>query len=78
MGSRNTHEAPCLREFAMFDVLSQSARREPAPSAAAVLRTWRRRVREREELARMSERELRDFGATPSERLREISKPFCR
>jgi uncharacterized protein YjiS (DUF1127 family) len=43
-----------------------------------VLRTWRRRVREREELAGMSQAELRDIGISSVDRLWEIGKPFWR
>lgn len=42
------------------------------------LRTWRRRERERAELARMSEAELHDIGISSSEHWAEISKPFWR
>lgn len=39
---------------------------------------WRTQARGRAELARLSARELRDIGVTPSEALREIEKPFWR
>jgi uncharacterized protein YjiS (DUF1127 family) len=39
------------------------------------MRLWRRRDRERDQLARMSEAELHDIGVTPAERLAEINKP---
>ena len=39
------------------------------------MRLWRRRDRERGQLARMSEAELHDIGVTPAERLAEINKP---
>ncbi len=42
------------------------------------LQSWRRRARERDELARMSDGELHDIGVAPSERLMEINKPFWR
>lgn len=45
---------------------------------AATLRTWRQRARERRELARLSEAELRDFGASSSEAFAEAHKPFWR
>jgi uncharacterized protein YjiS (DUF1127 family) len=41
-------------------------------------RTWRRRARERTELARMSDSELHDIGVTSADRWAEINKPFWR
>lgn len=45
---------------------------------ADTLRLWRRRLRERQELAKLSAYELRDIGASSSERFRELDKPFWR
>ena len=45
---------------------------------AGILLSWRRRDRERGELARMSESELHDIGITSAERWAEINKPFWR
>jgi uncharacterized protein YjiS (DUF1127 family) len=42
------------------------------------LQLWRRRERERGELARMSEAELHDIGVTAVERWTEINKPCWR
>ena len=42
------------------------------------LRTWRRRARERAELARMSDAELHDIGISSTDRWAEINKPFWR
>ena len=42
----------------------------------ALLREWRRRVRERQELAGLDTRALRDIGVTPSEVDHECAKPF--
>jgi uncharacterized protein YjiS (DUF1127 family) len=42
------------------------------------MRLWRRRERERDRLARMSEAELHDIGVTPAERWAEINKPRWR
>lgn len=41
-----------------------------------MVRIWRRRMRERRQLARMSMLELRDLGLTPLDALAEFSKPF--
>ena len=43
---------------------------------ARLLVAWRRRTRSRTQLARLSERELRDIGVTPAEAARECAKPF--
>jgi uncharacterized protein YjiS (DUF1127 family) len=40
------------------------------------LDSWRRRARERDELARMSDGELHDIGVTSAERWAEINKPW--
>ena len=42
------------------------------------LQSWRRRARERDELARMSDGELHDIGVSSAERWAEISKPCWR
>ena len=44
----------------------------------ALIGTWRRRLRDRRELASMSDMSLRDLGLTRSEALYEIRKPFWR
>jgi uncharacterized protein YjiS (DUF1127 family) len=42
------------------------------------LQSWRRRARERGELARMSDGELHDIGVSSVERWSEINKPCWR
>lgn len=42
------------------------------------VRLWRRRIRERQALASLSERELADFGANSADVYRETSQPFWR
>lgn len=42
------------------------------------LAQWRRRSRERRELARFDIRDLRDIGLTSAEAAYEINKPFWR
>ncbi len=42
------------------------------------VREWRHRVRERELLASLSDRELADFGATRADVYRELSAQFWR
>ncbi|HUC65734.1 MAG TPA: DUF1127 domain-containing protein [Stellaceae bacterium] len=46
--------------------------------ARATLRSWRRRIRDRAELARFDERSLRDIGVSPAQARYEIDKPFWR
>jgi uncharacterized protein YjiS (DUF1127 family) len=43
-----------------------------------LLRLWRRRIRDREALARLDERELRDIGMTRAALYDELRKPFWR
>lgn len=43
-----------------------------------ILATWRRRTRERHELAHLDHRTLRDLGMSPSEVQFEANKPFWR
>ena len=45
---------------------------------ASELRTWRRRSRDRRELAAMSDHSLRDIGLTRYDAVWEASKPFWR
>jgi uncharacterized protein YjiS (DUF1127 family) len=45
---------------------------------AANLRRWRRRIDERAALARLTQRELADFGASTADVYRELSTPFWR
>ena len=44
----------------------------------ATLGRWRRRIRDREELARFGELELRDIGVAPAQARAEVNKPFWR
>ena len=47
-------------------------------AAIVLLRRWRRRVRERRELAQLTDRELHDFGISRSDAITEWRKPFWR
>ena len=53
-------------------------RQRSSRSLLDTLRLWRRRARERAELARFSERELHDIGLSSADALQEISKPVWR
>lgn len=44
----------------------------------ALLRQWQRRSRERDQLARLSERELHDLGLSRGAVYAELRKPFWR
>lgn len=44
----------------------------------AVLGEWLRNARTRRQLAELTSLQLADLGISPSERVREISKPFWR
>jgi uncharacterized protein YjiS (DUF1127 family) len=46
--------------------------------AAALLRLWRNRLRERQELEGLDYRMQRDIGITPADIARECRKPFWR
>ena len=46
------------------------------PSVQARVAQWRQRALERQALARMSERDLRDIGLSHSQAEFEVSKPF--
>jgi uncharacterized protein YjiS (DUF1127 family) len=47
-------------------------------AVVALLRAWRQRDQERRELARLTDRELRDIRVSRSEAIDEASKPFWR
>jgi uncharacterized protein YjiS (DUF1127 family) len=74
--------APIAQENDMLRIaLPHIAVAPTSPSFArwrGALQLWRRRERERGELARMSEAELHDIGVTSAERWAEIHKPCWR
>ena len=43
-----------------------------------IFATWRRRARERRELASLDSRTIRDLGLSPSDVQFEVNKPFWR
>jgi uncharacterized protein YjiS (DUF1127 family) len=56
---------------------------QPSPHDALsrmidTIRVWRRRARERQRLAELSEYELHDIGCSPVDRINELAKPFWR
>jgi len=62
-----------VRRRALRHLLREALRR-----TLATLREWRRRSRDRAELARFDERMLRDIGVARADVWREINKPFWR
>jgi uncharacterized protein YjiS (DUF1127 family) len=64
-----------ILHFARF-----ARRREQRPGGRfrSVLAQWRQRRQERNQLARMSDRELADIGVTRVEQWRECEKPVWR
>ena len=74
--------APIAQENDMLRIaLPHIAVGPTSPSFArwrGALQLWRRRERERGDLARMSEAELHDIGVTSAERWAEIYKPCWR
>ena len=68
-------QQPCgaLRKHPAAPVLSEIGHR-----ALATVRRWRRRIRERAQLAAMDERMLRDIGITRLDAQYLSSKPFWR
>jgi uncharacterized protein YjiS (DUF1127 family) len=61
-------------DLGLLRVVRQPRRR----SLWAQLSLWWRRARERRELLRMSDRDLRDIALTRIDALREATKPFWR
>ena len=62
-----------LDEYTLCRAVAELAR-----DGIALLGTWRRRVRQRQELAGLDYRMRRDIGVSPSEVARECAKPFWR
>ena len=73
MGRRSRIAPQKVRQRALRHSLRQALSR-----TLATLREWRRRSRDRAELARFDERMLRDIGISPGDVWREINKPFWR
>jgi len=65
--------AAISRHQTALDALS-----EAGDWAFATLRAWRRRIRGRQELARLDDRMLKDIGLTHAEREFLANKPFWR
>jgi uncharacterized protein YjiS (DUF1127 family) len=73
------HLQPCrdcpgaIRRRAALDALNDAAR-----SVIATVHTWRWRLRERAQLARLDDRMLQDIGLTHADREFLVNKPFWR
>ena len=70
-GLRNSHQTHHHRRH-------RSALYELGAAALATLARWQQRTRERDELARLDWRELKDVGLTSAEVQVLIDKPFWR
>lgn len=55
-----------------------AAMRDGVRGVLSIVRTWRRRIRDRRELKVMGERQLNDMGMSWAEIAFEIEKPFWR
>jgi uncharacterized protein YjiS (DUF1127 family) len=75
--------------FAYQSLTNSQLSTPPAPSRTdrpagrlsrlvVTIRLWRRRIDERAALAKLSHRELADFGASTADVYRELSTPFWR
>lgn len=66
----------------MADMLCESLTISQEPDTLSrlvrTLSLWRRRARERAQLLRLGDRELRDIGLTPADAAFLASKPFWR
>jgi uncharacterized protein YjiS (DUF1127 family) len=66
----------------MADIAHHGLKNYQAPATLhellATLSLWRRRARERRQLAHLSERDLRDIGVSPATLYAELRKPFWR
>jgi uncharacterized protein YjiS (DUF1127 family) len=62
-----------VRHRTALDDLSDAAQ-----SVVETLRVWRRRLRERDQLARLDDRMLKDIGLSRAEAIHLSSKPFWR
>ena len=71
---------PSLINCQLSAARRQAGRRREGPLArsVALLRLWRRRIREKQALANLTPRELADFGATTADVYRELATPFWR
>lgn len=58
--------------------LQAAASKRPMRRLLGMFAAWRQRALSRTQLARLSERELRDIALTPAEAAREYAKPFWR
>jgi uncharacterized protein YjiS (DUF1127 family) len=63
------HRLPASQPGGLIDALR---------AAVALIQLWHRRARERQQLACLDHRMLRDIGVTPAEAARECDKPFWR
>lgn len=58
--------------------LSAQRHQSPQQTLWKMLRQWHQNIRTRRQLAELTSLQLADLGISPSDRVREISKPFWR
>jgi uncharacterized protein YjiS (DUF1127 family) len=69
---------PLLTDYHLSSRTSRATRPSLLARAAATLRLWRKRIREKEALSRLDDRDLHDFGASYSDVYAELRRPFWR
>ena len=69
---------PCAARLDLDHRPHAAASGRPIARVVRIFAAWRRRMQSRAQLARLSERELRDIGVTPAEAAWECAKPFWR
>ncbi len=67
-----------LRDFHPLTRPAGTGRVSLLARVAATLRVWRKRVREKRALERLDERDWQDFGASRSDIVAELRRPFWR
>jgi uncharacterized protein YjiS (DUF1127 family) len=67
-----------LRDYHPSSRADHAGRPSLLERAAATLRVWRRRVREKRALEQLDERDWQDFGASRSDIDAELRRPFWR
>jgi uncharacterized protein YjiS (DUF1127 family) len=69
---------PALTDYHPLSRPARAGRASLLARAAATLRLWRKRLREKRALAQLTERDWQDFGASRSDVYAELRRPFWR
>jgi uncharacterized protein YjiS (DUF1127 family) len=67
-----------LREYHPYARQASAGNESLLERAAATLRVWRKRIREKRALEQLGERDWADFGASRSDIVAELRRPFWR